>query len=314
VETREPGQGRRRPLTDGKVVRLPVDWLGPREELVPFGPSADDHFKDTGVSSPPLRAEDFWGESSAAIHDALEPSVPVAGRPSPAAPKAAPSRMRQRRPPRLRVKVAVSFEPLRTSAALRRGQTALRTVAAYLRGLGLPRADRRTAVAVSGAVGVAALLTFALLDSVGGVAHPSSARSGSLMTEAFRPRAAAALARVGESVAIRSAQSRAVDHGLKVPHRAAAQPRPHVIAVKRTAPVVSQMAEYTSGSSRFQAASPATSSSTNVPSGSGESRVTQSSSRPAGSNSGGSTATAAQSGSASGPVGPGAPFGPGHLG
>jgi hypothetical protein len=294
-------------------VRLPVDWLGPREELVPFGPSADDHFKDKGVSSPPLRAEDFWGESSAAIHDALEPSVPVAGRPSPAAPEAAPRRVRHRRPPHPRLRIAVLLESLRSSASLRRGQTALRTVAAYLRRLPVPRAHRRTALAVSGTVGVAALLTFVQLDSLGGVAQPSLPRSRSLMTEAFRPPAAAALARVGESVATRSAQSRAVDRGLKLPHHASPQPRPHVIEVKRTAPV-SQTAEYTSGSSRSQAASPATSSSTNVASGSGESTVTQSSSRPAGSSSGGSTATAAQSGSASGPVGPGAPFGPGHLG
>lgn len=50
------------------VVRLPRDWLGPRDELVPFGPraSSDD------AEEPPPSAEDFWGERSAAIHDALQ--------------------------------------------------------------------------------------------------------------------------------------------------------------------------------------------------------------------------------------------------
>ena len=48
-----------------KVVRLPRDWLGPREDLVPFGPRAS-------TPEAPPSAADFWGERSAAIHDALE--------------------------------------------------------------------------------------------------------------------------------------------------------------------------------------------------------------------------------------------------
>jgi hypothetical protein len=47
-------------------VRLPRDWIGPREDLVPFGPRAN------AVSSePPPAAEAFWGEGSAEIHDAV---------------------------------------------------------------------------------------------------------------------------------------------------------------------------------------------------------------------------------------------------
>ncbi len=48
-----------------KVVRLPRDWLGPREDLVPFGPRA------SAPETPPSAA-DFWGERSAAIHDAVQ--------------------------------------------------------------------------------------------------------------------------------------------------------------------------------------------------------------------------------------------------
>ena len=64
-----------------KVVRLPRDWLGPREELVPFGrpPTAPDLERSPGSpgdypGSPPS-AEDFWGERSAAIHDAVQAPV-----------------------------------------------------------------------------------------------------------------------------------------------------------------------------------------------------------------------------------------------
>src|SRR6202042_1687527 len=56
------------------VVRPPRDWLGPREELVPFGPRAASRVPDesspTDDAAP--SAEDFWGERSAAIHGALQ--------------------------------------------------------------------------------------------------------------------------------------------------------------------------------------------------------------------------------------------------
>ena len=50
------------------VVRLPRDWLGPREELVPLEGT-------TGAASSaavPPRADDFWGEDSAALQDAWQ--------------------------------------------------------------------------------------------------------------------------------------------------------------------------------------------------------------------------------------------------
>jgi hypothetical protein len=58
---------------DDNVIRL-TDWLGPREELVPFGPAADsEHTPSAGpkASSPVPAADDFWSESSAAVQDAL---------------------------------------------------------------------------------------------------------------------------------------------------------------------------------------------------------------------------------------------------
>jgi hypothetical protein len=57
------------PEQSDKVVRLPRDWLGPREDLVPFGPS----------TPPPAESEldgfapnDFWGERAAAIHSVVQ--------------------------------------------------------------------------------------------------------------------------------------------------------------------------------------------------------------------------------------------------
>jgi hypothetical protein len=62
----ESGEQEARPRTN--VVRLPRDWLGPRDELVPFGPRASSE----DAEEPPPTAEDFWGERSASIHDALQ--------------------------------------------------------------------------------------------------------------------------------------------------------------------------------------------------------------------------------------------------
>jgi hypothetical protein len=52
------------------VVRLPRDWIGPRDELVPFGPRATGGVVD--LDSPAqVTPDDFWGEGSASIHDVL---------------------------------------------------------------------------------------------------------------------------------------------------------------------------------------------------------------------------------------------------
>lgn len=60
--------GSRDGLLDENVVRLPRDWLGPREELIPFGRS-DEPVSATAL---PPTADDFWGESSASVQDALQ--------------------------------------------------------------------------------------------------------------------------------------------------------------------------------------------------------------------------------------------------
>ncbi len=78
---------------ESNVIRLPRDWLGPRDELVPFGTRAagPDHAAagDSRPSEPPPRAADFWGEESATVQDAVPAPAPppVAEPPVPRTPR-----------------------------------------------------------------------------------------------------------------------------------------------------------------------------------------------------------------------------------
>jgi hypothetical protein len=73
--------GSRSPTPDAadNVVRFPKEWLGPREELVPFGPVAEP--PEGEVASVDGGAADFWGEDSAAVQAVVEgaPTGEVAG-------------------------------------------------------------------------------------------------------------------------------------------------------------------------------------------------------------------------------------------
>jgi hypothetical protein len=62
--------GKRGAESASNVVRLPRDWLGPRDKLVPFGRSAG-HPLDPALSPPPS-ASDFWGEHSDALQGVLQ--------------------------------------------------------------------------------------------------------------------------------------------------------------------------------------------------------------------------------------------------
>lgn len=100
VETESPRSDKEtgEAQTPTNVVRIPRDWFGPREELVPFGPRASttavadavrselpdardarvvnaSELPPTGselTGSLPPRPDDFWGEGAAAIHDAVQ--------------------------------------------------------------------------------------------------------------------------------------------------------------------------------------------------------------------------------------------------
>jgi hypothetical protein len=66
VETEDPHTGHGGDTTSGddNIVRLPRDWLGPRDELVPIAADPD---PGDPLNSP--TAADFWGEASAAVQE-----------------------------------------------------------------------------------------------------------------------------------------------------------------------------------------------------------------------------------------------------
>jgi hypothetical protein len=66
--------------TMSNVVPFPRDWLGPRDELVPFGRDAAEETEADAVAAdiheisvaPPPGPDAFWGEDSAEIHGVLQ--------------------------------------------------------------------------------------------------------------------------------------------------------------------------------------------------------------------------------------------------
>ncbi len=55
------------------VIRLPRDWLGPPEELVPIGPAARARAAQRELADGiPPAADAFWSEDAAALHDAVQ--------------------------------------------------------------------------------------------------------------------------------------------------------------------------------------------------------------------------------------------------
>ena len=73
MDGRQTEEGGGKILAESNVVRLPRDWLGPRDELIPFGQPADEPAAEASepIGLPPT-ADDFWGGevASAAVPDA----------------------------------------------------------------------------------------------------------------------------------------------------------------------------------------------------------------------------------------------------
>ncbi len=82
-----------------KVVRLPRDWLGPREHLVPFGTATPPEPAPEEIESA-SPADAFWGEDAAAIHHPFE--APASDPAAADAPRSGAPRLRARQLPRRR--------------------------------------------------------------------------------------------------------------------------------------------------------------------------------------------------------------------
>ena len=78
METEGPktDHGGEKPGTTNNVVPFPRDWLGPREELIPFGSSAGYGVQETAAAP---GAEGFWGGESGPLHAVLPEPVTVSG-------------------------------------------------------------------------------------------------------------------------------------------------------------------------------------------------------------------------------------------
>lgn len=81
TDAHEPSQGQEHTVEGGVILRFPGDWVGPLEELVPFGPSAR---KESPSQPAASEQPDFWGESSSALQGVLEEpaSAPTSARAS----------------------------------------------------------------------------------------------------------------------------------------------------------------------------------------------------------------------------------------
>ena len=109
--------------TVSNVVPFPRDWLGPRDELIPFGRDPAEETKPESEAAdvreislaPPPGPDAFWGEDSAEIHAVLQgPSV----RPREEAPEPGPAAADKRRPSRAFVAIAAGVLAAVVAAAV----------------------------------------------------------------------------------------------------------------------------------------------------------------------------------------------------
>jgi hypothetical protein len=273
------------------VLQFPRDWIGPRDELVPFG-IASDSAAQSGVRSDatvepepplPLGADDFWGEGSAAVQDALQAPHSVAPLGELRYGARQVPRWRRHRP----TGRAVTLVGLGV-AAIACAAIALTSITAHH----LVHLNRLPALAPRPAHVPGS-----------GVATPHEVASARTSHQAKRrpgkPRISRAVHTRSHpvhsgtrSVAVTKAASRASSgstHAVK--HGAATE------STTTAAPTQSTNSSVDSGSPAGSSASPSSASASGAESDSA-----------AGTGGSGTTAPAA------GPVGPGAAFGPGHLG
>jgi hypothetical protein len=102
MDSRKPTHGDEEERGTENVVRLPRDWLGPRDELVPIGPRAGAVDTSDGDQTEAFlpNASSFWDEDSGSLQAPMQAPA-GAWQPTPAARPASP-RPRRRRLPRPR--------------------------------------------------------------------------------------------------------------------------------------------------------------------------------------------------------------------
>ncbi len=283
---------------NANVVHFPRDWFGPREELVPFGPGAEDELpngRETAapveiVAPPPARAEDFWGETSASIHDAMQ--APVAPAPVPAGEEVAAGEPGAARGPGATAKQVAARNPV----AWLRERPARRAARRYWPAGVL--VARRRAVLWVGIGAVALGFVVVALASL----QPPRVRATDGGVALLSP---AAIGAVPPAIASRGTPSR-TGRTRGTHRRVAGRSHTHPSRARASAARASA-GSTTSTQAATVTPEPSTSSGpSSVPAqGTGSTSSTEASSGTSG---GGASSAPA------GPVGAGAPFGPGHLG
>jgi hypothetical protein len=259
VETERPktDHGGEQPGTTNNVVPFPRDWLGPREELVPFGNGAACE-AEPGPAGP--GAEAFWGGECDPWHAVLAApaaSAPIAGR---------------------------RLQPLAGRLAIGGLVVTVLAMAVLGRIVGVPTGGSGPTVGSD----VAAAGFFDLAQLRGAVGTPTIESSKRSVHSAIRtPARSAAHARHRRRPATRTSGTNSAPPASSSATTVAAAP------TTTSQPV--------SSATSSQSVSSATSSST-------ASQPTETSSAPTHSSASSHTATVRP-----GPVGPGAPFGPGQV-
>ncbi|MEA2159666.1 MAG: hypothetical protein QOD66_2046 [Solirubrobacteraceae bacterium] len=255
-------------------MRLPRDWLGPREELVPFGPSAD-------AAAPPPSASDFWGEQSAALQHALQGPEPDSAIVAPGSPDQ-PGRENER---------SVRF--------LDQARRAGRRLASAARG-------RWKAVAALGVTALAAAVVIVASADQTTRIGTSIAQDGSRFARTVLATAATGvrLPRVGRSL---TASRRAVAR-----HRESVRAH-QTLSTHRRRPTSTVQVDTVSHNRTAEPTALPSSVAYGSQAGSGSSYVARpATSSPAAATSAASTSASSQ-GQPAGPTGPGAILGPGHC-
>ncbi len=261
------------------VVQFPRDWIGPSEELIPFGPRAQRVAVDDPHELP--SASDFWGEHAAAMHSVLEDpnaerapaeTVPPAEDASPQRTRGRVTTNRRRAAPPVIALVAASVVAVLVLAQPR--QVAKPPVLGSSVGF-LADAGRR-------------------LTNSEGIVGAVRREQASAVAAMQRVRVIRRLVAQRHHVAVRSSPT-------------GAGPGATTITVHYSSPSLSTTPAVTYVAPSASSGSGSGGTTTTGPSTSGTSG---SASNATSGNSGTSSSTSAPAG----PVGAGAPFGPGHLG
>ncbi len=314
-------------------MRLPRDWLGPREDLIPFGPRATELRHDESADSPgpfprvqtPVpdapSPSDFWGEHSADMHHVVqrpesaadaaegpaadgagEPAADAAGEPASVAARREstarpvhPGAGRQDRPATRR----------RLPRGARWRRWAERPVAGGTRAVESVRRRMRGPLLAAGAL--IALLTV-LVAAIVGTSTPSRSDGRLHLAVANPLRGDLATGRLRIPNRFAPVHRTRTRGGHRNAHRARSSHRRAARSAPTRVPVSTAASPTSSSSSSSGAASTSGSSAGSTASSSGSDASSGSGSGSGSGGSGGSSSTAR------GPVGPGAPFGPGHLG